>query len=355
MCSPAARKSRGQVRRPPAAFTLIELLVVVAIIALLISILVPSLSQAREQAKRARCGANLEQIGVGLQSCRHENRDCIPLLDDGVALNMYTWLDVLYELDYVGSIDIQRCPSRVPNEPAMVARGQNWGFRYTERFGVGEQPKWGVRTSYAINALLTRSWSIDMSSDAARQVVVLDGFWNWFGNMSAHWSMAPFVLGYTLAFNQTFATWQGAMIGFRHGNDLTAMTLFMDSHVAPVTPRRPRNITEYRDFLKTSYPKMIDTAKVYSWLPGESTRRLDVWYYGSNLEGEVAEWQANGSDPRWPAFSDRTIPGWYRPNNHEESAVNAYVPAYYPADLAPAWRTAKLLWSKLPPDPRHRD
>ncbi len=65
--------------RQPRAFTLVELLTVIAIIALLVAILLPSLAAARFQADVSACLANLRQLGVAIHAYASTNSNSVPV------------------------------------------------------------------------------------------------------------------------------------------------------------------------------------------------------------------------------------------------------------------------------------
>ena len=89
-------------------FTLIELLVVISIIALLLSILLPTLGRARESAKKVVCLSNMRQMGIAVQCYLMECSDHLPPSSCRISDPDDYWLRILAK--YTGETLLFRCP-----------------------------------------------------------------------------------------------------------------------------------------------------------------------------------------------------------------------------------------------------
>ncbi len=108
------------------AFTLVELLVVIGIIALLVSILLPTLNAANEAARTTACLSNLRQIGQAFAAYAADNRGyVVPLAYDAGGLmpdtNNYkeNWTTILVAGKYLTSPNATL--NAVPNEPNVFS------------------------------------------------------------------------------------------------------------------------------------------------------------------------------------------------------------------------------------------
>jgi prepilin-type processing-associated H-X9-DG protein/prepilin-type N-terminal cleavage/methylation domain-containing protein len=133
-----APSSRGCARRARGGFTLVELLVVIGIIALLISILLPAMNKARQQANQVKCAANLRQMGQ--------------------AMTMYLnqWKAYPGHAALSGGVTYAVWPTRLRaflnnNQGIFHCPSQESGFEWQSRIGTGAQFATAVHSPYGYN------------------------------------------------------------------------------------------------------------------------------------------------------------------------------------------------------------
>ena len=146
------------------AFTLIELLVVVAIIALLISILLPSLSNARKQAQRVMCQSNLRQQNLASQLYANDTDDRLPVAKN-FFWERYTYSDLTFAnysqdalIPYIGGSRGQDVLAS-PSESGIIAFSKIFRCPSTERKRASE---------HTIDPATGKSWLKDPAANHYR-------------------------------------------------------------------------------------------------------------------------------------------------------------------------------------------
>ena len=174
---------------PARVFTLIELLVVVAIIAILASLLLPSLGKAREMARSRQCASNLKQIAIAIYSYADNQ-------NDGMLVNSYNGSNVWNEiLMQTGEIQ-ERFPSYSSIKPSSSAFVCPSSATSDDCYswGSGADPRWRV-LNYALNVSTANggTWKLSRILNPSAKMLVIEEnyYFTWYdrcddNNSSTH-------------------------------------------------------------------------------------------------------------------------------------------------------------------------
>lgn len=142
--------------RPPRGFTLIELLVVISIIALLVAILLPAITRAKESAITTECLSDKRQIVIALNNYAVDNKGTLPSRNPvggyGYPHQMRRTSNAKYDLNepfiipYLGDRAFLFCPG-LPTTPADL--NDNWATTQyhvytTDAFWIVPRPELGI-------------------------------------------------------------------------------------------------------------------------------------------------------------------------------------------------------------------
>jgi len=131
------------------AFTLIELLVVISIMSLLMGILLPSLSRARQAARKVKCASQMRQASLAFQMWSMDNDDLIFVADFGLVYADGSWFSELLPYICKGkNRDFFRNPEELWICPCD---------RDPYPVGCGSSPHTTGVTSYALNGIYRRA------------------------------------------------------------------------------------------------------------------------------------------------------------------------------------------------------
>ena len=221
---------RPSLRRGRGGFTLVELLVVIGIIALLISILMPALSGARRQARRAQCLSNLRQLHIAHSMYINENkgRAHVYALSSSGGFTHAFWMKVISS--YHGDNDEVRVCPETPD------KSYGWGSAFTT-WGPDNDPNFMDKYygSYALNGWLhyTPGESQDgphiksNASDSTNIPVYADS--TWMDTWPAEWDAVPTK---TSELYSGINTGLGRVCIARHGKSINVV--FLDGHAKRV-------------------------------------------------------------------------------------------------------------------------